>query len=170
MVVAVFILVLLLILPFILTFYGYYDIKSKRLYFALYLYGKIKVISGYVKGRKKGGFYIHLSEYKAVIIDVNTLKKISGGPDYFSNIEFEKFYMITDVGVKNINFLFLILNVNSALINFAKITKAKGFLPKIVSDVNIYNQNENLMSIKVKFICSFNFVCILKSIFANYKL
>ena len=78
--------------------------------------------------------------------------------------------MITDVGVKNINFLFLILNVNSALINFAKITKAKGFLPKIVSDVNIYNQNENLMSIKVKFICSFNFVCILKSIFANYKL
>ncbi len=170
MVVAVFILVLLLILPFILTFYGYYDIKSKRLYFALYLYGKIKVISGYVKGRKKGGLYIHLSEYKAIIVDINTLKKLSGGPDFFSNVEFNEFYIITDIGIKNVNTLFLVACMNSALVNFAKISQAKGALPKIISDLNVYNQNEELKSIKIKFLCSLNLVCILKSIIANYKL
>ena len=66
MVIAVFIIGLILILPFVLTFYGYYNVEGKRLYFALYLYGKIKLISGYVKLRNKGGFYIHLSENKTL--------------------------------------------------------------------------------------------------------
>ena len=68
MVVAVFIIGLILILPFILTFYGYLSVKGKRLYFALYLFGKIKLVSGYLKRRDKGGFYIHLSENLAIII------------------------------------------------------------------------------------------------------
>jgi hypothetical protein len=169
MVITVFIIGLILILPLILTFYGYLSVKGKRLYFALYLFGKIKLISGYVKLRDKGGFYIHLSDSKAIIIDINTLKKLSGGPNLFSDVEFDELYLITDLGVKNFSLLYTVLTVNSAIKNFACITKARGFLPKIISDLNIYNQNDGLKSIKIKFIFSFNLVCILKSIIANYS-
>ena len=169
MVIAVFIIGLILILPFVLTFYGYYNVEGKRLYFALYLYGKIKLISGYVKLRNKGGFYIHLSENKAIIIDIKTLQKLSGGPNYFNDIEFNELYLITDVGVKNVKVLYTVLCVNSAIKNFACITKARGFLPEIKSDLNIYNQNDCLKSIKAKFIFSLNLICILKSVIANYN-
>ncbi len=169
MLIAVFILILLLIFPFIISLYTYYDVRFKRVYFAFYLYGKIKIISGYVKLRNKGGFYVHLTENKALIIDINTLKKLSGGPDYLSNIQLSEVYLITDCGVKNVNLLFLILALNSAVKNYAKIKVLNNALPKITSDLNVYNQNDSLKSIKIKILCAFNLVCILKSIIANYK-
>ena len=169
MIVAVFIMVLLLIFPFVLSVYAYYDVKLKRVYFAIYLFGKIKIISGYVKLRKKGGVYVHLTEDKALIIDINTLKKLSGGPDYLSNIQLSEVYLITDCGIKNINLLFLILTINSSIKNYAIINDKSNVLPKIVSDLNVYNQIDALKSIKIKILLAFNLVCILKSIIANYK-
>ena len=166
---ALFLIILLLIFPFILSIYIYYDDKVKRVYFAIYLFAKIKIISGYLKIRKKGGFYIHLTENKALIIDINTLKKLSGGPDYFKNIQISEIYLITDCGVRNINFLFSILAINNAIKNYAKIKYKNNEFPIIASDLNVYNQNIDLISIKIKITCAFNLICILKSVFANYK-
>ena len=169
MVLAVFIIGIILIFPFVISIYGYYDAALKRVYFALYLFSKIKIISGYIKIRNKGGFYIHLSESKALIIDINTLKKLSGGPDYFKNIEVSEIYMVTDCGVKDVNFLFSILSINNAVKNYAKIKSKNNKYPKIISDLNVYNKNDDLISIKIKIVCAFNLICILSSIFANYK-
>ena len=78
-------------------------------------------------------------------------------------------YLLTDCGVKDVKLLFTILSANSILKNYAKIKTENNRLPKIVSDLNIYNKNDGIISIKIKITCAFNLICILNSVFANYK-
>ena len=165
MYIAVFLIGLIVIFPFVLSIYVYYNAKAKRVYFAIYLFNKIKFTSGYIKIRSKGGFYVHLSEEKALIIDINTLKQITGGPDFLKYIEIDQVYIISDYGVKDINLLFFILAIDRAFKNYLKINNCANFR----SDLNVFNKNEGIISIKIKFLCSFNLICILNSIFANYK-
>lgn len=169
MVVAVFVVALLLIFPFVFSVYGYYVTNFKRLYFALYLFGKIKVISGYIKLRKKGGIYIHLTENKAIIIDINTLKKLNGGPNYINYFQFNSLYLIVDCGIKNLNILFIALSVIFRLKDYSKTLSENNKYPKIIVDFNLYNENSNIKSIKFKLFGAFNLICILQSIIANYK-
>ncbi len=169
MILAVFIIVLILILPIILSMYGCYCVSQKRFYFAIYLFGFIKIFSGYVKSRAKGGFYIHLSENKAIIIDYNTIKKLSGGPNYFSKIQLKSLYVILDSGIKNINLLFFIYSVMSAIKNYAVISTNSGKITKIKTDINVYNTQETIKYIKIKAVLMLNLICILQSIIANAK-
>ncbi len=169
MVVVVFVVTLLLIFPFVFSFYGYYSVFEKRLYFAIYFFAKLKVISGYIKLRNKGGVYIHLSEEKAIIIDFNTLKKLKGGPDFLSDFQFSSIYFIVDSGIKNTNLLFVTLSVVFGVKKFAKVLYENGKLPNIVVDFNLYEENTAIKSIKFKINGAFNIICILQSIIANYK-
>ena len=165
----VFFVTVLLIIPFFITVYGCYFNEEKRLYFALYLFGFIKIISGYVKTRSKGGFYIHLSDNIAFIIDYTTIKKLSGGPDLFSYVQLQFLYLVIDCGIKNAKLLFIINSILVTLRTIAKISTNDGKITKITTDMNVYDTQESLKFIKIKTVLCFNAVCILQSLIANAK-
>ena len=158
MVYLVFFIVLILIFPLIFTAYAYFDYKNKRLFIALYLFSKIKLISGYINVREKGGVYFHLSDKKVIIINKEIFDKFKGKPNFLPKITVFDVYSVIDSGVKSqywLSFLFafytIIININCICSNEIKYITLK-------TDLNVVNLNENLKSLKVKVSFSFNVV------------
>ena len=64
---AVALLLLLLFFPILIRTDTHFDLNKKKLGFAVFLYGKIKLVGGYGE-TYKGGFAFHVSPKKAIII------------------------------------------------------------------------------------------------------
>ena len=164
MVFAVFLVVVILIAPIFLTAYFYYNAKNNRLYFAVYAFGVFKLLSGYVKGRVKGGIYIHLSNNNAVIFDLKAFKDSQNGPNIFNAITLTKVKIIADVGVKDFYVIYLSLILNKVASILYKILRFSG---KISSQINVFSENLGLINVKIKLNLCFNMFCIVKSVIAN---
>ena len=162
-----FIIVLIIILPIVLSLYLFLDFTNKKLYFGIYLFGFIKILSGYVNVRDKGGFYLHISNNKAIIIDNSTLQKIGGGTSFINAFQFSEIVLITDVSLNNIKLIFSILFVNKIGQIINKIIYSNNKLPKIRSNVLILSDLEKVFNLKCKAVLSFNILCIVKSLIAN---
>ena len=65
-------IILLLFFPIYIESDSHYDMNRKKFGFAVYLYGFIKVIGGYVT-TYQGGFALHVSEKKAIIVPYSQL-------------------------------------------------------------------------------------------------
>ena len=83
---AVFVIGGILIFPIITSLYFFVDFNAKKFYFAIYLFGLIKVFNGYVKVRDLKSVYLHASNNKAYIIDLTVFKNMQSGANYFNVI------------------------------------------------------------------------------------
>ncbi|MBR6737579.1 MAG: hypothetical protein IKL82_04360 [Clostridia bacterium] len=169
MILGVFILTIILFIPIFITTYIFYDDSAKRLYFAFYLFGFIRIVSGYVKGRNRGGFYIHISNEKAIIIDTKTIKGLNGGKGITSSFSLFSISYVFDVGLKNLNELIAFYGVYT-LTNTILQTKLYNrshvdFNPNF----NVYTDFDDLKAIKLKLGVFFNLFCIVRAIIANSK-
>ena len=167
MVYLAFFIVLILILPLTFTVYAFFDYKSKRLFIALYLFKYIKLISGYINVRQKGGFYFHLNDNKVIILNKDILNKFKDKPNFLPKLTVLNVYSVIDSGVKSQNwlsFLFLfylaLINVNCFISNEIRYIGLK-------TDLNLLNSSENFKSLKLKFTFSFNLVGILCKIIGS---
>ena len=167
MVYLAFFIALIFVLPLVISVYIYYDNINKRLFIAIYLFKYIKLLTGYIIPREIGGFYFHISNKKAIIIDKDILEKLKGGPDFLPKIAVFNCYSIIDSGTKSdvwLSFLFfgytILREFNCILSNNVKYLSLK-------SDLNVYLVEENLLSIKLRIVFSFNFLSILYKFFGS---
>lgn len=164
-----FILNFLSFLPFVIKTLCFYDVNSKRVYFAVYLYGFIKILSGYVKLRKKGGVYIHLSDNLALIVDMNTLKTLKSGGFNFAKIIFPKsIFVLYDIGLNSPLIYTTIIPINSFLNSL--FYSGSEFFESVDLKIktNLYETNDKLFGIKLKTVSCFNFICIINELIANF--
>lgn len=168
MVTAVFITIFILILPLIFSVYFYYDNDNKRVYFAVFIFGYFKILSGYIKGRIKGGIYIHLSEKRAIIVRLSALKNIGNGPNFLKVISVNSLYYLIDVGTQYVWLLtyFSVLVKNTHA--FASIFDSLGYYFNLFADLNVYQEEIGLKSIKFKLKLSFNLIGIIILFITNY--
>lgn len=167
MVLAIFLTCLFLILPIFVSVYLYYDVIDKRLYFAIFLYNQIKITSGYIVKRKNGGFYVHTNK-KAYIFDNETLNKLkSSDIDLTKALQTRTFNLYIDIGLEDVNLIILGASIYYLLQNIGKVYTEKYNYFNYLTDLNIYDTNKKLISIKLKHVVSFNILGILSKIIAN---
>lgn len=163
MVFVIFFIFLILILPLVFTLYFYFDLQDKRLYFAVFLFGKIKLLCGYFKPRNNESFYLHLSNNKTIIIDISVLKKLKGGRGFLKSFDISYLNFIVDAGVCDGILLFTLFSLKK-LSDYFFITFN---FTNILTEINVFNKDKGVISIKCKLIFVFNIVCILKTFIAN---
>ncbi len=162
------ILFVILFLPLYFSVYLYNSIKDKRFYFAIYLFGFIKVIDGYVTKRNEGGIYIHVFSNKALVIDSDAIKLIEGSSfNFFSLILIKYLYLSLDIGIKNPNLTIILMNLFTYYINMGKYIEYNYPYYKSSVNLNVFNVNENYLSIKSKITFCLNIFCIVKALITN---
>ncbi len=161
MVIAVFLITLILIAPLIFSVYFYYDNSVRKAYFAIYLFGFIKLINGYTSIRKAGGTFIHISNKKALIFELKSIKGIESGPKLLKAITINSFYFSVYLGVDSASFLMLANLIIISIQNFAKINDKNGGYSKINADLIVYNENLTLKAINFKVKVTFNLISLL---------
>ncbi|MBR5439671.1 MAG: hypothetical protein IKV61_05620 [Clostridia bacterium] len=151
-------------MPITVSIYVYYNKSEQKLYFAIYAFKYVLVISGYLTVRNSYSVYLHIKN-KAYVITLNNLinltKNRSGGN------------FITPLSL----YIYVDSAVNEFALSFLMLVKA-------ISNVfNAYSYNElyyfdnyysfNLtntakqIEIKASFTFSFNLFCILRLLIAN---
>ena len=166
MIIAVFIIVGMLIFPIIASLYFYADFSFKKVYFAIFIFGKFRILSGYIKARDKSSVYIHISDKKAFIIDLTYVKKMS------SNSNFSKMFNVdlVDVYIENSvlypNITFVILSIYNVLIPLLS-TLYELYGVKIILNCLFNNSKTILNSIKFKIRIQFNLFSIVLRVIAN---
>ena len=169
MIIALFFIGLILLVPIYLTVYAFYDDYLKRLYFAIYIFGFFKGVSGYVKLRRSGGVYVHLKN-KAIIVDNKFFKSLSGGNGGFSKvITVTEVDACLDVGLMNLNVAFFVWSIFKALDNFFMLYKSNNSSIEIKNNLNLYLDGDDFKAFKLKVKTYFNLISIVWLIFANYK-
>ena len=71
-VIAAFSVLALLFFPIYLQTDGHYDMNRRKFAFGLYLYGRLRLLGGYV-GVYRGGIALHVSEKKAFLVPYNKM-------------------------------------------------------------------------------------------------
>ena len=169
MVLFVFWLGLILLIPIFITTYFYYDNCANKLFFSLYLFGVVRVVSGYLTKRNKGGFYLHIKN-KAIIIDAQLFKSFRGGDSgAVKAFSIRKAYLILDVGVKNLSTIFIANSFFTVLSSVYSLIKSTSSGVELEKTLNIYCDNTEFKAFKLKLVVFFNFLSICFMIIANYK-
>ncbi len=166
MIIAVFIIVCLLIFPIITSLYFYVDFTLKKVYFAIFLFGKLKLISGYLKVRDNTSVYLHVSDSKAFIVDLSYIKKMSNGSNFSKifNVDLFDVYIESSLLYPNITFMLLsFYNVLSPL--FLQFDKLYGV--KINFNLLIDDSKNSINSLKFKIRIQFNLFSIVLRLIAN---
>lgn len=109
MVYAAVVVAVVLFLPVFISVYAAFDARCKKLYFAIYAFGKIKAICGYFKPNLKGG-YLHVGK-KAYYLKYSSMLKMKKSPItlsaftvtgfesnvFFSETSFAQVYSLTAI-------------------------------------------------------------------------
>lgn len=136
--------------------------ENSRLYFAVFLFQKLKVLSGYIKERENGGIYVHLKN-KAIIVDKDALTSLSGSGGFNSVISLTDYNLILYTGVESASLCFCYSVVSKVLLIITNVLYIKGN-----SNVVITNVLSGFISIFLQINGWFNLFCIVKSVIANY--
>ena len=162
------VIIIILFLPIFLSVYLYYEGLDKRLYFAIYLFSFIKILDGYIKIRKLGGFYIHVTEEKAIILDYKSILNFEKGSfNIQSALSLVNFNLITDIGIKSFNTITIFLFFKTLTNILGKVFTCTKPYFELKNNLNIIDVNENLINIKCSFTLYFNIFCILLKLIAN---
>ena len=168
MVIAVFITTFILIVPLAFSVYFHFEKSLNKVYFAIYVFVFIRLVSGYISKRKLGGFYVHLSSKKAFILQLNFIKKLESDVSYFNAISIHDIYLSSSLGLKNVTVLALAMVLTTAIQNVSKIFDNNGYGKRIIADLIVYNEDKLLKSMKMKVKFSFNLISIVIIFIANY--
>ena len=121
MVLAVFIIMLILIVPLFFSLYFYYDISGKKVYYAVYLFKVIRLNSGYLLKRERGGFYLHLSNKKAVILKPKLKSVFNKRGNYLKYFSVVDIYVCSDAVLSSVYSLTFLYSLISNLKSIVKI-------------------------------------------------
>lgn len=132
----------LLILPIIITIYGFFDKEQSKLYLGVFLFGKIKIFSGYIT-IKQSVLYFHVSSKKAIAFNLSSIIEIKNSPKFISALN-----VLTLESVLNIsynNFLSLFLAESYYVVNkiICSVIYDKNRFVKIKNDV-VLREEENV--------------------------
>ena len=155
--------IILLFLPIFIKAYLYYNPTDKKLYFAIYLFNYIKIIAGYITKRELGGIYIHMRN-RAIILDENFFNKHKKDKISLKTFKIDKISLFFDMGYESANTIFL----TYALLNLTNIISKNSKTTKIYTYLNVYNENQKIISVYSSFSFHFNIFGIVKGIFANF--
>ena len=167
MVYLAFFIALILIFPLVISVYIYYDNINKRLFIAIYLFKYIKLLTGYIIPREIGGFYFHISNKKAIILDKEFINKLKGGPDFLPIPSIFDCYLVIDSGVKSdawLSFLFIFYSILRFISNLLSYNISHLTLK---TNLNVISVEENLSSIKLSLTFAFNLLGILCKFFGS---
>ncbi len=165
MYIAVLIIVGLLIFPIITSLYFFVDFNLKKVFFAVFIFGKIKIISGYFKFRDTDSLYLHISNSKAIIIELSLFNNIKGNVSFLKifNIDLVEFYI--DLGLLNAKIITIIMLLYN---NFIAIAPNLDLIYGVNSKLNVtFNKYNSFASLKLKVRFQFNLACIVFYIIAN---
>lgn len=168
MVIAVFITTFILIVPLAFSVYFHFEKSLNKVYFAIYVFGFIRLVSGYISKRKLGGFYVHLSSKKALILQLNSILKLESDFSFLSVISINNIYLSTSIGFKSATLLTFATTLTTAIQTTSKIIEDNGYGKRVVADLIVYNEDKLLKSIKMKVKFSFNLISIVIIFIANY--
>lgn len=159
-------LLIIFIFPLILTIYIYFDTKIEKVFFAVYIFGFIKIVDGYITKRDLGGVYIHFKN-KAIIVDEFNFNSIQGGKSVFKLLQVIAFdsYINLSTNSFSLYYLTILLNfIKNITFNFLN-SRLILQTPKASVDLTL-GQFELQVKWRVKIL--FNLFCITYYFITNY--
>lgn len=90
---------LLLFFPIYLQMDGHYDMNRRKFAFGVYLYGRLRVLGGYV-GVYPGGIAVHVSEKKAYLIPYNQMNSERKRFSFMRTFRLVSFVLTTETGAE----------------------------------------------------------------------
>lgn len=153
-------------MPIFISVYAYFDTHSKKLFFSIYIFGFIKIISGYVCSRKKGGVYVHVKN-KAYIIDFQALKNLNSGSRVMPQFIINNLYLQVNISSTNFYGIFLPILFTNIAKNLLFILEKQNNVKNSKIFTNICF-NDFSLSISFRFTVIFNLFCIISKAFTNY--
>lgn len=155
---------IILIFPLFLNLQIYYSANLKRVYFAIDLFGMLKIISGYIEIIKEG-VCIHLTKNKAIIIENKQLLGVGEKVKPLKDYHIIRVHSLTEIGLAKNNLAafsaaFILNYINQTLDWYFYHDK-----PYLVLDNKInYHEDENVLNLYMKSTIIFNLLMILLSI------
>lgn len=92
-------ILLLLFFPIYLQMDGHYDMNRRKFAFGIYLYGRLRVLGGYV-GVYPGGIAVHVSEKKAFLIPYNQMNSERKRFSFMRTFRLVSFVLTTETGAE----------------------------------------------------------------------
>jgi len=164
MYIAMFIIVGILIFPIITSLYFFVDFDSKKLFFAIFIFGKFKVLSGYAKLRDYNTIYLHLSDNRAIILNLSALKKFSGSSNINKAFNIDLISIYLDCGLYNAISTFVFIETYNLISLFMPLFN---LINNFNFNLNLINSYKSLISIKCKLRLQFNLISIVLRFIAN---
>lgn len=78
---------------------AYADLQKRKLVFGVYLYGKIKIIGGYVTSYL-GGFALHVKKNKAILLPYSRVEAERKRFSFVKSFRLEKLFVTTETGAE----------------------------------------------------------------------
>lgn len=152
---------ILLFLPIVIELDAHYDMNRRKFAFASYLYGKIKLIGGYI-GIYPGGIALHLSKKKAKLIPYAKVNSERKRFSFLRTFRLIGFTLTTETGVE---YLFPISTLHTLL---------RGYFFAIGGDKekienNLWLTDGDVLRISLNCIIYFNLLILLKNLFKFIK-
>ncbi len=89
-----------IIFPIFFSLKGYFSSEDKKLYYSLYIYGFIKINSGYIELIKEG-IALHLTNKKAIVINYKSLLGFRKNIEPLKDYHVISLKTLTEIGVKD---------------------------------------------------------------------
>ena len=153
-------LIVLILAPISLKLFVLYNNVDKKLYFALYLFKNINLLSGYFNKRERGGIYLHLNN-KAIILTLKTLDYKSGS-GILKAFNLKNAYINVNASANMVNLIALSYNFISIL-NYS----FSGNELSVKTDLNLYFNDSDFYNIGVFINAKSNLLRIILAIISN---
>ena len=154
-------IVMILFFPIYLDTNLHYDMNRRKLSFGIYFYNFLKIIGGYI-ATYPGGFALHVTDKKAILLPYNQLKDEQKRFSFMRSFHLKKFSLITETGANYLMPIFLV-QLLARIYSFVLLQDNR----RIKSGVWLKNGDELLVSIHCTL--SFNIFILLKNLFVFIK-
>lgn len=151
----------LLFVPISLKIIAHYDMNRKKFCFAVYLFSFLKIIGGYI-ATYKGGFAVHISKKKALLLPYSQVKTERKRFSFMRSFRLHAFHLTTETGAEYLAPIALAYTVFR--IYFFTQGGDKDNL-----ETNVWLSDGDVLRISASLIMKFTMFIILKNIFTYIK-
>lgn len=153
--------IILLFAPISLKIIVHYDMNRKKFCFAVYLFSFLKIIGGYV-ATYKGGFAVHISKTKALLLPYSRVNQERKRFSFMSTFRLHAFALTTETGAE---YLLPLAYVHTI---FRIYFFAKGGDKRNIEN-NLWLLDGDVLRISASLLMKFTLFIILKNIFIFIK-
>lgn len=152
--------IVFLIFPIFLKFEFFYDKDKLKVFFAIKLYGILKIIGGYIELIKEG-LVVHVSKNKAIIIPIQIFE-IKNQFNLSKDYKIVSIYVLSEIGVTSENVLpFFLVGIENVFFKiFFPIFSTLKTGVKLKNNILMY-ENDNLFKISAQINVAFNLIILI---------